>query len=195
VAVFGDGTIGSWNTKSSGEAGGAFFGNVDHQYGLYGIDVSHDATLVAVAFWEENTIEIWDVRTKKQVHSLTVPNQVPESILFLEDTSSLYVGSNGGRLTKIEIASGQEAMRYIGHSREVLAIALSPDESQIVSGDSAGKVIVWDAETAQPVVTLCGGDQPIRSVDWSVDGNRIVAGKGDGTVQIWTLDSSAEPKG
>lgn len=193
VAVYGDGTIGRWDRPASRDiVAGHFFGNDDHQWGLYGIGFSSDLSRVAVGFWGENTIEIWDVSNERRVQSISVPNQIPDSIEFARDLNHLYVGSNGGRLTRMEVASQRETRRYLGHSREVLAIALSPDERQIVSGDSAGKVIVWDVETTQPLVTLTNGQRSIHSLDWSSDGKRIVAGEGDGTIQIWTVNGAAD---
>ena len=110
-------------------------------------------------------------------------------IAFSMDGRGVYVGSNGGRLTRLDIGSGQQTKRFTGHVGWVLAIALGPDEDQIVSSDDSGRVIVWDAVSEQPLVTLTDAGQPAFSLDWSSDGSRIVAAKGDGMVQIWTLPS------
>jgi WD40 repeat protein len=108
--------------------------------------------------------------------------------VFSEDGKRLYAGAHGGLLMEIDVATGQETNRFVGHSGAVLGIALSPDGSQIVSGDnSSGQVVIWDVGKGQQIVTLATDGAPVTSLDWSSDGYRIVAGKSDGSVQIWTL--------
>ena len=154
-----------------------------------GASFSRDASLIA--FSTGVHIGIWDTRSGTEVSSLEVPGHWTKRFVFSAGGNRLYVGGKGGLLLEVDVATGQEIKRFVGHGGTVLGIALSPDERQIVSGDnSSGRVIIWDVASGQQLLTLTDGGQPIISLDWSSDGHRIVAGKEDGTVQIWTLPSS-----
>jgi len=151
-------------------------------------DFSRSANLVAVGCGNQGyNVEVWDTRTPVRISSHVVPGYWPKRFVFSADERRLYVGGYGGLLIELDVATGQETKRFLGHSNIVFALALSPDERQIVSGDFSGRVIVWDVTSQQPLITLCDGGPSIMSLDWSANGPRIVAGKEDGTVQIWTL--------
>jgi WD40 repeat protein len=157
--------------------------------GVMGASFSRDASLIARAIGFR--IEIWDTRSGTEISSLEVPGHWLKRFVFSAGGSRLYVGGKGGLMMEVDVATGQETKRFVGHVGTVLGIALSPDERQIVSGDnSSGRVIIWDVASGQQLLTLTDGGQPIISLDWSSDGHRIVAGKEDGTVQIWTLAGS-----
>jgi WD40 repeat protein len=154
-----------------------------------GAGFSRDASLIAVATGFR--IEIWETRSGTEISSLRVPGHWLKRFAFSADKNRLYVGGHGGLLMEVDVASGKETKRFVGHVGAVLGIAVSPDERQIVSGDdSSGRVIIWDVASGQQLLTLTDGGPPIISLDWSSDGHRIVAGKEDGTVQIWALTRS-----
>ena len=194
LAIYYDGVIASWDV---GSAQSLQEFRIDDDSGpnrfLRGKGISHDLKFVATSYWSEYTIEIWDVASQQRAHKIPVPNQVPECIQFLHDNSRIFVGSSGGRLTQIDLATGQEQQRYVGHKHRLQAIALSPDERHLVSGDEAGKVYVWDVTTTQPILTLTNANQAIHTLDWSSDGQRIVAGKTNGTIHIWDVKNEEHP--
>ena len=125
--------------------------------------------------------------TESQVAFDAQPGYFQKRIMFSRDGACAFVGWNGGLLTQLDTATGEEIARFIGHMGYVLGIAISPDGKNIVSGDRFGRVLVWEVASQRPLITLNDGGAAVTSLDWSPDGRRIVAGQLDGSVQIWTL--------
>ncbi|MCA9211436.1 MAG: protein kinase [Planctomycetales bacterium] len=151
--------------------------------------VGPGGTLAAIAFHQDYNVNIFGTRDKSAAHTLPTPGRWPSVMLFTRDESQLYVGCDGGKLTLIDVDSGEEVRQFTGHTHKIQAMSLSPDEKQMVSSD-ASRVIVWDVENAQPLITLTSGGPAVRSLDWSPDDQRIAAGRIDGTVRIWSLPKS-----
>lgn len=80
---------------------------------------------------------------------------------------------------------GATLYAYRGHSREVYAVAWSPDGKRIASGSRDETVKVWDTTDGGNPYTYSGHTDTVFSVAWSPDGKRIASGSGDKTVQIW----------
>jgi len=141
--------------------------------------------------YEEHKVEVWDSRTKSLAQTLPTPGRWPTVLKFSMDDKHLYVGSNGGQLTRHDVDSGKEIGRFSGHQLDVRAVAISPHEKQIISSDIAGHTVIWDVDSNQPLLTLLREPGTyVNSLDWSSDNRYIAAGKSDGTVQIWKLPTA-----
>jgi WD40 repeat protein len=75
-----------------------------------------------------------------------------------------------------------------GHTRPVMAVAISPDGQHIVSGGSDGTVRVWDLASGRLERTPEGHTGKVEAVAVTADG-RIVSGGDDHTVRVWHLAS------
>lgn len=81
------------------------------------------------------------------------------------------------------------AYNLSGHSKEVNAIAISPDGKILASGSNDNTINVWNLSTGQRLFTLKGHTDYIYSVAFSPDGQKIASASGDGTVKIWNLQT------
>ena len=151
------------------------------------VDFCRQAGLIAFSNFNFG-VQIWTADDLTRLSQFSTPGHWVKRLVFSNDGDRLYAGGHGGLLMEVNVATGQETERFVGHVGAVLGIALSPDGRQLVSGDnSSGQVVIWDVATGQQFLTLAIGGAPIVSLDWSSDGRRIVAGKEDGTIQVWTL--------
>jgi len=82
----------------------------------------------------------------------------------------------------------REVVRTLtGHTKDVNAVAVTPDGRQIVSGSDDGTVRVWDLATGEAARTLTNYGAPVAAVAVTPDGRQIVSGSDDDTVRMWDL--------
>jgi WD40 repeat protein len=76
-----------------------------------------------------------------------------------------------------------------GHTKPVLAVALSSDGRRAVSGSSDKTLRVWDLESGQTLRTLQGHTSGVLAVALTSDGRRAVSGSYDNALRVWDLES------
>lgn len=78
-----------------------------------------------------------------------------------------------------------------GHTRDVLAIAVSPAGDRIASAAEDGTLRVWDARTGRGLLTLHTGARRALSAAFSPDGRQVACGTDDGRVRMWDARDGA----
>lgn len=74
-----------------------------------------------------------------------------------------------------------------GHTREVNAVAFSPDGKRLASADSDRKIRVWSVATGEELALLEGHVGAVTSLAFHPNGASLASGSRDGTVKIWDL--------
>jgi WD40 repeat protein len=118
-----------------------------HTGGAYRFAFSPDSQLLAVGGTADTTLRIWDVRTRAELASLNVGNQV-FGLAFSPDGTRLAAGCRDNVIRLIDVATWQEVAELRGHSQYVHAVAWSPDGARIVSGSGDGTVRIWGSLSA-----------------------------------------------
>jgi WD40 repeat protein len=85
--------------------------------------------------------------------------------------------------------SGSLLLTLVGHTKGVLAVALTPDGRRAVSGSSDHTVKVWDLEMGTEDRTLAGHTQYVTAVALTADGRQAVSGSGDRTLKVWDVEA------
>jgi WD40 repeat protein len=85
----------------------------------------------------------------------------------------------------------------LGHSREVLGVAMSADGRRAVSASNDQTLKVWDLESGRELRTLTGHSSAVNGVALSADGRRAVSVSGDlsfhdTALRVWDLESGRE---
>lgn len=169
------------------------------------IAFSPDERLLA-AGRADGTVRVWDVATGNEAALLLTPaakagngSEEVHSLVFSPDGRHLLVtgvGHNGGDVSRLvrlwNVAEGQVAATFTGHSDIVIASAFSPDGQHAVTGSWDRTAIVWDVKTGQEVRLLDAHTGWVKAVAFSPDGSKVLTGSNDRTVRLWDFESGRQ---
>jgi len=139
-----------------------------------------DNTLLSGA--ADESIRLWDIRTKAQVKSCAAKSAV----------ASMELSRDGKTLTT---AAGKEvtfwdAETLVPHKVYTLSIelnsaTLNPQGNKFVAGGSDFYVHLYDYATGEELDVHKGHHGPVHSVRFSPDGETYASGSEDGTIRLW----------
>jgi dipeptidyl aminopeptidase/acylaminoacyl peptidase len=92
----------------------------------------------------------------------------------------------------VEVATGREVRRFVGHAASVWAVAFAPDGKRALSGSLDGTARLWDVATGQELRRLDGHAGLVSAVAFAPDGRRALSAGFDHAVVVWDLDSGRE---
>jgi WD40 repeat protein/serine/threonine protein kinase len=151
------------------------------------------------------TIKLWDVSTRQEVRTLRGPTGEIFTLALSPDgkwlacpiKESKEATSDGRTFFQIvgtvrvwDTMTGQEVHNLQGHTKEVVAVAYSPDGKHIISLGADGTLRTWDAATGRETqsLKLKGLDRVFALGNaFSPDVSRVAVGLGSGqkTVKVW----------
>lgn len=178
TAVFGDPYVLVWDLES-----GKTFRWKGHKKASRVVGLSADGKQALSA--GDDGLCIWEVESGKVLCRLDRPAVV--SAVFSPDGKQVLTGEVLGSLTLWDVATGQEARQFQGHTRAVTCLTHSADGTRMVSGSLDGTIRVWDLPTGQEVQRLEGHEDGVTCIALAGDGRRILSGGTDGTMRVWQI--------
>ncbi len=91
-----------------------------------------------------------------------------------------------------DLSSGELLTTLIGHTAEVLDVAIAPDGKTAISASWDNTLKVWDLLSGEAMKTLQGHTSSVRAVVLAPDGKTAVSASGDNTLKVWDLFSGKE---
>jgi WD40 repeat protein len=76
------------------------------------------------------------------------------SYTLTHNTQYIVSGGSGGVLVLYRADTGEVVRRFVGHTGEVLAVAVSPDDRTLVSGSNDRTVRLWDMESGKNLLSF-----------------------------------------
>jgi hypothetical protein len=117
---------------------------------------------------------VWDVALETVERTVELGMQAA-SLAVSPDGAMTAVGDRGGRVSVIDIATGEIRFAIAAHSDSTNAVAYSPDGATIASVGADGTLALWRAATGEPL-----GERQIEGVPYAVrfspGGEAVVVG-------------------
>ncbi len=131
----------------------------------------------------DRAIRVFDWKKARQIDEkskLENLGQVQVSVVT-PDGTKLLTGGYSGRIQVWEIdrrGKLTELNKFVGHSKEIKSIAVSPNGKWVCSGCSGGKARVWNLETCKEV-HLLSFKRAVHGVRFSDDNKFVFASDGE----------------
>jgi WD40 repeat protein len=101
-----------------------------------------------------------------------------DNTIFLWDPSAFDPNSN---------ATPKPLSRLLGHQKQVLHVAFSPDGLTVASTSFDNSVKLWSARDGKFITTLRGHVGAVYMCSWSADSRLLASCSKDTTVKVWDL--------
>ncbi len=97
-----------------------------------------------------------------------------------------------GSLKLWDIVSGGELSTFVGHKKDAISVAISPDGRFALSdgGDKTHTLKLWDIATGRELRSFKGHTDDVMSVAISPDGRFALSGSRDKTLKLWDIASA-----
>ncbi len=112
-----------------------------------------------------------------------------KSYTFTADGQRIISGGSNGWLTAYN-RDGDKLGDYIGHTGDVWAVAVSPDDRLLISGSFDQTVRVWDVQSRENLLTLFHGTNG-EWVAWTPSGHYTASANGDKMVG-WQINRGVD---
>jgi len=139
---------------------------------------------------ETSVVTLWEVRTGREVFSVSGFRGQASSIAISPNNQWLAVGNGDTSLSILQLSTGQLERTLVGHAGGVNFVAFSPDGRWLAAA-AGPEVKLWDVRTWS-ARDLRGHTDTVTSVSFTGDGNRLASGSEDGSTRIWQVDTGEE---
>ena len=146
----------------------------------------------------DGSVKLWNLSARRLTArgSLKPEPACPWAVVYSADGSTLAVAEGRadapGVATIWDIDAGRPRLKLAGHSRGIVAVALSPDGATVATGSFDQTVRLWDAETGVIRYVIDGLEGVVTDLAFSPDGSRLATAGESGSVTLWATESGEE---
>lgn len=158
-----------------------------------GIAFSPDGRLLASYSWE-GVVEIYDVRTKILITTLTDHVGVVTGAVFSPDGSELATSAFDASVKVLNTQTWGERTTFSGHTEAVMSIAYSPDGTMLASVGRDALLNIWNVQTGERLHMIDVGSGQTDVVVFSPDNTRVATAGNyvNSVVRMWDVGSGEE---
>lgn len=147
----------------------------------------------------DGVVHVWDVAEGYLFQSVgSSPNTKPAVALSTDGT--LVATGDGANIQTWDARTGEPVQRlegywkdetekedWLGHEKEVTALAFSPDGAILVSGGADKTIVFWELETGEVKGTGDGHFAAITRLVFSEQGKIVLSGSADNKAKTWRV--------
>lgn len=124
------------------------------------------------------------------------PNAKPGigGMTLSRDGKTLLVGTGHGKISFVDLDTGEIKRTLSGHTNAVYVGVFSPDEKLLASSSRDQTARIWDVATGQELHKLGGFRCPVKAVAFSPNGRLLAASGNDGMLKLWDVKTGKELK-
>lgn len=152
---------------------------------------SNWATQTLISAGKDHHVKVWNLTDRKLMYSCNVGPIDVRSVCIHPKSGNLVVGA-GLSVRIIELQTGREIHRYLGHSGQVKSVAVSPDGRRIISCGDDRTVRVWDNRTLRELLRFVRHRGPVNTVAVSDDNDRVVSAGKEPRIRVWHIGNGQE---
>lgn len=134
----------------------------------------------------DRTVKIYKT-TGDYINTYTGPATYIWSLSFNQDLNQIVCGSYDKNLRIIDFASGKISYSLMGHLKNALAVAYSPNGKLIASGSLDQTIKLWDTQTKKETLTLKGHGGNIYAVLFSSNSDLLFSASNDNSIRVWDI--------
>ena len=148
-----------------------------------------DAGVAAIGSYRNPTVDIWDLRSGRQVRTLTGHDRFVQSLALSSDGRLLLSGALDGTVRLWELASGRCLRTFRGHDSEVRHVQWGANDQYALSAGQDNTVRLWRMPSAYAVPPQLS--RPRRHKELSLLDDRVEALVGEAAQQEAAGDGAA----
>lgn len=158
-----------------------------------GITFSPDGRLLASYSWE-GVVEIYDVRTKILITTLTDHEGVVTGAAFSPDGSELATSGFDATVKVWNTQTWGERTAFLGHTEAVMSVAYSADGTMLASVGRDALLNIWNVQTGERLHMIDVDSGQVNTVVFSPDGSKVATAGNyvNSVVQLWDAATGEE---
>jgi WD40 repeat protein len=161
-----------------------------HENGVWSVAYSADGRRVALS--SADLIEVWELASRKLIHSLHGHSGFIYTVAYSPDGQYLASGGMDKTIKLWDCKSGRLIRSLVGHEGSVREVRFSRDSQQIVSASEDKCIKLWSVNSDRENATLCGHEHYVHTGCFSPNGHQIISGSLDRTTKIWFAAPSTQ---
>lgn len=140
---------------------------------------------------DSSRLALLDLKERKELASFAEPRRDITSYSVGLNGRYVIFGHSNGDVRAIEVATGKEFKRYIGHTWSIASIAIYSNAYLLTSSFENGfhpvdrTVRLWDLKSGRELRRYTGHTDDITTAVFDPEGNHVLSASQDGTLRLW----------
>ena len=145
--------------------------------------------LVSGGAENDGVIRIWNLKKGKRMGIIRKAHKTAIlSLLISPDGNTLASCSSDNTINLWNLNNLKFTRSFVGHTSNILSLAVSPNSKILVSGALDG-IRIWNLLQQRPLGTLTKLGKSVYTVAISPNGQTLASGDDSGAIELWDLNS------